>query len=202
MMKLVIFDLDDTLIHLDVDWAKVKAEVLELARAQGVELDPAEHLIRMSNLVSARPDLKPKVDEIYRKNEAGCVLRKSYTIYPDMISLVRELKNKEFKLAIASGNHSRSIEDILRQMNLSEHFVAVIGRDRAKRGKPFPDQITAIIQKTKIARKNALFIGDSANDRETAKVAGVSFFKVEKGGTKDTTELRRAIGLFEESEKR
>lgn len=200
MKKLIIFDLDDTLIHLDMDWAKVKSEVLALAKRSGVEVDHEQHLIKMSNIVAERPDLKPAVDEIYRKNEAGCVIRKSYAVYHEMVSLVRELKKKGLILAIASGNHSKNIEEILRHIGLSGYFVAVVGRDRAKRSKPFPDQITAIIQKTKISRKNALFIGDSQNDFETAKAAGVDFFKVEKGGTKDTTELRRAIGLFEEDE--
>jgi HAD superfamily hydrolase (TIGR01509 family) len=200
MKKLIIFDLDDTLIHLEVDWAKVKSEVFSLAKKNGMELDLAQHLIPMSNLVAARPDLKSGVDEIYRKNEAGCILKKSYKVYPDMIALVRELKKKEFKLAIASGNHSKNIEDILRHLNLSGHFDVICGRDRAKRGKPFPDQLTVIIQKTKISRKNALFIGDSVNDQAAAKAEGMDFFKVEKGGTKDTTELRRAIGLFEKDE--
>jgi|GEM_PF-437520 len=198
MMKLVIFDLDDTLVSMDVDWAKVKSEIIALAGREGVELNPADHLIIISNLVASKPGLKKKVDEIYRKNEAGTVLKKSYVVYPDMIALVRELRKRRIKLGIASGNHSRNIEEILRHLGLDKHFDVVCGRDRITLNKPYPDQITYIIRKTKISRRFTIFIGDSMYDEQAAKAAGVSFFKVEKGGTKDTTKIREAIGLFEE----
>lgn len=199
-MKLVIFDLDDTLLQLKVDWAKVRSEIIALALKEGVEVNQADHLIIISNLVTSKPGLKKKVDEIYRKNEAGTVLQKSYLVFPAMVALVRELHKKRFKLAIASGNHSRNIEDILRHLGLVKQFDVICGRDRVFCNKPCPDQITYAIQKTKISRKFTLFIGDSAYDEQAAKAAGVSFFKVEKGGTKDTTKLREAIGLFEEEE--
>ncbi len=200
MMKLVIFDLDDTLVSMDVDWSKVRAEVIALAAKEGIVVNPSDHLIIISNLIASKPGLKKKVDEIYRKNEAGTVLKKSYAVFPDMIALVRELHKKRIKLGIASGNHSRNIEEILRHLGLDKHFEVVCGRDRVLSNKPYPDQITQIIRKTKISRRFAIFIGDSIYDEQAAKAAGVSFFKVEKGGTKDTTALREAIGLTEEEE--
>ncbi len=200
MMKLVIFDLDNTLVLLKVDWKKVKEEVLAVARAYKIEADPCHHLVQLSNIVESNPEAKKAVDEIFRKNEVPTVIEKSYAVFPDMIALVRELKNRRIKLAIASGNHTKNIIEILRHLGLSGHFDVVCGRDKVQKNKPYPDEITYIIRKTKISRANTIFIGDSINDENAAKAAGVEFFRVEKGGTKDTTKIREAIGLNEEEE--
>jgi len=195
MMKLVIFDLDDTLIHLDVDWAKVKEDVLRLAQAEGIAVDPAQHLIILSGIVSQNPKLKTKVDEIYRRHEAGCVVKKSYTVYREMIALVRELKNRRVLLGMASGNHTRNILEILKQLGMEKHFDVICGRDRTVRNKPDPEQLLMIMKKTRISKRFTIFVGDSRFDELAAKAAGVMFFRVEKGGTKDTTPLRELIGL-------
>lgn len=196
MMKLVIFDLDDTIVHLAVDWKEVKKDIISLARKEGISIDPDQHIIPLSNAVAAA-GMKSKVDEIYRKHEAGSVAGKTYAVYPEMIALVRELRNKGVLLGIASGNHGRNIGEILRHLGLGSHFDCIMGRDRAQRNKPDPEQLKAIMGKTRIGRRFTIFIGDSESDALAAKAAGVSFFRVEKGGTKDTAELRRAIGLLE-----
>jgi len=198
MLKLVIFDLDDTLIHLDVPWSVVKKEVLKLARRNGIAADPKEHLIVVSNLICRdSPQLKKEVDRIYRSHEKGSVAKSAFVVFPHMIDLVNALHSKGYKLAIASGNHTDSIREILIRLNMADIFDVLCGRDCVEHNKPSPDQLLLILELLKMtgSKSDAIFIGDTAFDEQAAASAGIRFFRVKKPADEEDAERLRRILL-------
>lgn len=192
MLELIIFDFDDTLLHLDVRWAEVRKEVLLLAKEEGLPADPGQHLVLLSNTIPEKR--KAALDAIYEKYEAECAERKGYSVFQGVPGFLRALKVKGYKLAIASGNHGSSIRRVLSGLSFPG-FDAICGRDCVARNKPAPDQLLYLLGKTKTPKENALFIGDSPFDGQAAKAAGVSFFRITKGPEKekDLEALRKLL---------
>jgi len=190
-IELVIFDFDDTILHLDVDWPSVKTEILSLAAEYGIKIDRTLHLAVIANELS-KAGVKERIDEIFLKYETDCVKDKCYRLFPKMSSLIKELDSGGIKLAIASGNHTRTITEILSQVDLIGSFDLVCGRDKVKKNKPDPDQLLFIMDKLKIPKEKTIFAGDSLNDEGAAKAAGLRYIQAEPGKTAD---LLRALLL-------
>jgi len=178
MAKAVIFDFDNTLMLLGVNWNRVKADIVRLAKAERVPIDEGQHIIFLSNLLSDTPARKDAIDGLYLKYEGECIRQRRYTAFPEMLSLVRRLKAAGYSLAIASGNHTISIMELLSESGLLDCFTAVCGRDLVKNNKPAADQVYFVLGKLGIAPEDALFVGDSVNDEAAARESGVRFFKV------------------------
>jgi len=179
-MRLVIFDFDETVVHLHVKWNLVHQDVITQARVMGLPVDGKMRLVQLGNALSGL-GMKEAIDKIYLHHETECISKKNYEVYEDMVALVKELRARGLKLAIASGNHSDSIRSILTLIGLIDSFDLVCGRDATERNKPHPDQLLLIMEKLGIPKEETVFAGDSVHDELAARSAGVRFVKVEPG---------------------
>ncbi|MFN7991908.1 MAG: HAD family hydrolase [Candidatus Micrarchaeia archaeon] len=177
MYDLVIFDFDDTLLHLNVRWHNVREEVVALARRDGLDVDPHQHLVPLGNMLARSPERKKTIDRIYRMHELGCVSEQGYEPFPDMLRLVRELRSRGKKLAIASGNHTDTLKAVLARLGITDSFDIVCGRDAVDNNKPEPDQLLLIMERLGAGKGSTLFVGDSPNDELAARAAGIAFFR-------------------------
>jgi len=193
--RLVIFDFDNTLVHLDVDWKAAKADIIALAREKGVKIDPGQNIVPLGNRLSAHHGLKDAVDGIYLRHEMVCADRRSYAAFARMFDIVRELKAKGVKVGIASGNHTDSIRRILSDIGESGPFDFICGRDAAPRSKPAPDQLLLLVEKAGVNKEDVLFVGDSSHDIHSAKAAGIFLFLVRPDSSFDAARLRHLLGL-------
>lgn len=193
--RLVIFDFDDTLLHLNVDWKAVKADIIALAQRSGIETDHGQNLVPLGNRLSAYHNLKDDVDAAYLKHEMICAGQKAYVPFPQMLEIVKELKARGTLLAIASGNHTDSIKRILDDLGMLGSFDFICGRDAAPRSKPAPDQLYKIMNDAGVKPADVLFVGDSMHDERSAKAAGIFLFLVHPNSTFDAARLRHELGL-------
>lgn len=192
MYELIIFDFDETLLRLHISWSSVKGEVLALAASENITIDPKLHLVPLGNRLSENPQLRRKIDDIYLKYETECAESKNYELFEGLAELVKELKRNGKMLAIASGNHSKSIKRILAQLGLDKYFDFVCGRDIPELNKPSPDPLLLILDKLGVEKERAIFVGDSINDELSAKEAGISYFRI-RPGSKDGLERLKSI---------
>lgn len=193
MLKLAIFDFDNTILDLGVDWGAVRHDVADVAEKAGVAVDRSMYLVTMANTLSEKHGLKKEVDAVFLRHEMECAKSKSYVPFQAMFALVRELRSKGIKTAISSGNHTESIREILSQVGMLGEFDIVCGRDAVLHNKPAPDQVLWIMEKLKATAKDTVFIGDSINDEQAAKAAGVRHIHVERG--KDNAPMIRKLLL-------
>ncbi len=192
--KLVIFDFDDTLVHLKVDWNDVKREVLKIAIKERIFLDSKEHLVVIGNQLSKTSSLKNELDDVYRRYEKAAVDQSNYSAIPHMAALVKELHKEGYKVGLASGNHTSNLRAILARLGILRSFDVVCGRDSIWNNKPAPDQLVFIMQRTGIEKSEVIFIGDSRYDEEAARAADVVFFKVSKPASEtDVPKIRELL---------
>ena len=98
---------------------------------------------------------------------------KSMIIEPGLREVLEFLKPK-FGLAVAT-NRSNTIGKVLQMNGLSEYFDIVVSSMDVKNPKPHPESLWKILQFFAIDPQQAVYIGDSPVDFETAKAASVPF---------------------------
>ena len=94
-------------------------------------------------------------------------------IEPGLMELLRLLK-PQFGLAVAT-NRSNTISEVLRRHGLEGLFDIVVSSVDVRYPKPHPESVFKILRFFRIGPEEALYVGDSLVDSETAKAAGVDF---------------------------
>ncbi len=170
---IVIFDFDNTLVRLNVDWDSVRSELKEIAKSENIVHDPDMRIIPLTNFLA--PWLKPKIDLLFENKEASAVKNNDYVVFKKMVELARRLHSEGHILAIVSGNCNSTLEAVLRQVSIDDCFSIIIGRDMVRLTKPDPEGILIVMERL---GANAIYIGDSDVDVIASEKAGIPHFRV------------------------
>jgi len=98
---------------------------------------------------------------------------KDMIMEPGLNELLETLKPR-FGLAVAT-NRSNTINKVLEWNRLDKYFDIVVSSLDVKNPKPHPESLRKILRFFSIDPAQALYIGDSSVDRETAEAAAVPF---------------------------
>ena len=180
-MKLVIFDIDGTLVdsqHL------ICGAVHQVYDRHGLPKPARERVLALVGL--SLPDTFTRLAdgaahpveamvESYR--EAFTALRAQPNsmepLYPGAEeAIVRLAKRDDVVLGIATGKSMRGIEVVLGHYKLLPHFTTIQCADTAP-SKPNPGMVLNALRDTGVAAEDAVLIGDSIYDMQMAKAAGV-----------------------------
>lgn len=170
--ELIIFDFDDTIAHLDVDWSGLKDD---LAKMFGRPFRPLELVL--------------EVMEGKEKQEAHAFVEQKEIegiegMYPikSTVDIIMRMKSNGKKMAILTANSRACIVKALAKLGLSEIFDEMVCREDVKRHKPDPEGLFAILDKTGTSPDKAIYIGDRQKDMDTAVAAGMHFVFVTELG--------------------
>jgi phosphoglycolate phosphatase len=83
--------------------------------------------------------------------------------------------------AVATNKPGAVSREILKQLGVADHFVAILGEDDVGRKKPDPLIVDILRGKSGAARARTLYIGDSLVDADTADAASVDLALVTYG---------------------
>lgn len=100
--------------------------------------------------------------------------------YPGILPLLHHLKEKGMLLAVASNKN----DEVVQKLNTAEFqglFDFVIGNSPHIRRKPYPDMIEKILKTFHVKHEEAVYVGDTEVDLETARNAGISCISVSWG---------------------
>ena len=113
-----------------------------------------------------------------RFDEAFSVFRQHYMQhcldttcpYPGIMEALARLKEKGMMLAIVSNKMQAATEE-LRQHFFSNYIDVAIGESAAIRKKPAPDTVNEALRLLGISHEEAIYVGDSDVDIDTARAA-------------------------------
>ena len=171
----VVYDLDGTLLRLPVDWDAVAADVEMIYREAGVSTD-GDGVWGLLERAHGN-GLAEEVEEAIAAHERESA--------PDAIRIevADDLAALSVPAAVCSLNCEAACRTALDAQDLGGDVEAVIGRDTVNARKPDPTPLLAAVDALGVAPENALFVGDSTSDEETAERAGTRFSYVGDGPT-------------------
>ncbi|MBO4540689.1 MAG: HAD family hydrolase [Bacilli bacterium] len=103
--------------------------------------------------------------------------------FPETREVFEALRRQGKKIAIVSGNVSDHIHSILKLHQMEEEIDAVIGCDMIAQQKPAPNGIWLACDKLGVkAGSDVIYVGDSSQDIEAARNAGVDEALVDRTG--------------------
>ena len=163
----LVYDLDGTLVQLDVDWGAVTEEAAAVLRARGLETEGSlwDHLQRAEE---AGKEHRQAVEEVIADHEREGA--HSATRLP----LADELPTG-VPTGVCSLNCEAACRVALERHGLDGHVRAIVGRDTVSAHKPAPEPLLATVDALGADPAATRFIGDSDSDRVTAERAGVEF---------------------------
>lgn len=194
MFKLIIFDIDGTIVDAygaieksinytlaKLGYPKARMAVVKKAVGHG-DRSFVEYFVDKKDVGEGL--------KLYRRHHAKALLKYSKVI-PGTRQLLRGLKKKGYKLAVASNRPPKFSMILLKHLDMLKYFDAVeCARDKSEI-KPKPFLIPRILRQLGIKKKEALYVGDMTVDVHAGRNAGVTVVAV-LGGSSSHSELKEA----------
>jgi len=197
--RVAVLDLDGTLVD---SFADLAGSVNHALRAVGLPARPLAEVRGFvgegaRNLLSRAVDphlhlLEPALAAWWEHYEPHCLDRTA--LFPGMEPL---LAGAGRVLAVHTNKPGRLARRILDGLGVGGRFAALVGGDEAPR-KPDPRGTLELVARLGGTPADALFIGDSLIDAETAAAAGIPFVAVTWGfGARDALAAARPVALVD-----
>lgn len=182
MKKLVIFDLDGTLLNTIADLANSTNHALASLGYPTHEV--AAYPFMVGNGINklferALPEGEKTEESVLRVRQAFVPYYDVHNAddsspYPDIPELLERLQAKGIQLAVASNKYQAATEKLVAHYFPNIRFVAVFGQREGIKVKPDPTIVYDILKIAGVAKEEVLYVGDSGVDMQTAINAGVS----------------------------
>lgn len=175
----LIFDFDRTLFQLLIPWEKwlddIKNKLLYFDA--GIIEDYKKKKISLSELENRYVEKYPQTKELMINNALSFekTFLKGEKPNNELLSFIRT--NLAYTLYIWSSNTPPTIDSILSTYNLRMYFQTIITRLDVRLIKPDSEGFTKIYNPS-IPKQEYLFVGDSKDDAQAAKSAGIDFFHI------------------------
>ncbi|SFV51795.1 Predicted phosphatase [hydrothermal vent metagenome] len=179
-MKIVIFDMDGTLIDSKKDITISVNYVREL----NYKLEPLSEAFIVEAInkeVSNLPELFYGTQEYHKKDmlvfeahyEEQCV--KSPYLYTGIQEILDALKKANVKLSVATNAPTKFAKRMLSSLSIEHYFDVIIGADAVSHSKPSPEMLYRILEHYEYDknRDKAMMIGDNSKDILSAQNANI-----------------------------
>lgn len=185
--KLAIFDMDGTILDTLKDLAESTNYVLQINSMPQRTISEIKSFVGngMQKLIERAVPKGTDADTIQRileefKNHYAEHCKDNTGAYNGINELLRNLRNSGIKTAVVSNKGDFAVQELCRQF-FPDVFAVAVGERENVRRKPAPDSVNEVLNTLKIQKKDAVYIGDSEVDIETAKNAGVDCISVSWG---------------------
>jgi len=199
----ILFDLDGTLADTAPDLMLAHNHVMEKFGYTSKNIDEIRNYVGKGAAVmigrslweSARTELSKITDEKI-KNE---MIKEFLDFYGKNIVVKSKLVNGVYKflkwaksndisMAVVTNKQEHLAVDFLKKIKIYDFFEYVAGRNTFDYCKPDPKHLTSTIEIMNGDIKKSIMVGDSENDADAAKSAGIPMILLENGYTEKKTE--------------
>ena len=185
--KAVLFDMDGTVLdtlgdlaaavnHTLREFSMPERSIAEVAAALG---NGAAYLIAHTVPTETSKELTDKVLASYAPYyDAHCDILTGP--YDGIVPLMQKLRDKGVKLAVISNKQDTAVKPLAEKYFPGLLEIAV-GESAEVRRKPNPDAVLAALRHIGVEREDAIYVGDTEVDLQTARNAGMECASVDWG---------------------
>ncbi len=199
----ILFDLDGTLVDTAPDLLSAHNHVMEKFGYSSRNLDEIKNfagkgaavMIGRSIWESARKELssiddKKTKDEMVKEfiNYYGKNIAVKSKLVNGVYEFLKWAKSKNISMGVCTNKQEHLAVNLLKKIKIYNFFEYVAGRNTFEYCKPDPRHLTSTIEIMNGNIKKSLMIGDSENDAEAAKSAGIPMILLEDGYTNRKTD--------------
>lgn len=181
-IKAIAFDLDGTLINSAKGLTEAVDLMLKTLGYPVVGFEKVSIWIGNGAVNLVETALKNAGDNELSQFEEGFslfnrfyadVLKKGSEVYPHVKETLTALKEAGYQLALITNKPTHFLPDLLNDLQFTDFFDLVLGADDVAARKPHPAPIFQTLGFFGLFQDELIFVGDSRNDIESAKSAGV-----------------------------
>lgn len=182
--KVIVFDLDGTIVRLAADWHSLKKILTERYTQYYQENCTFKSMSACLSKIVERGDEEELLNyfEIIRKYELEKITQNEpidETIYfinnKEQFGVI-----KDAKFAVFSLNTRQTVIESLKRANISEKIDLIIGREDVRKWKPEPEGLIKIKEYFNVSIKEMIYFGDLDKDILTGLNAGMDVYYIDE----------------------
>lgn len=162
----IVYDLDGTLVRLDVDWEAARRDAAAVLRARGIATEDMGlwEILETATGTAARDPVDAAIADHEREGARSA----------RRLPLADELPHSR-PVGVCSLNCEAACRIALECHGLDGSVNAIVGRDSVPTYKPDPAPLLEAIDAIGARPAHTLFVGDGERDKLAADRAGVAF---------------------------
>jgi len=189
MLKLVLFDLDGTLMDTAPEIADALNRTLMRMACPPVDLplvrgwigDGAQALLQRALAHVQAPPLAAAQAWRYFQVDYADACGSNSRVHDGVRPLLRRLREQGVQLALLTNKEAAFAHRLLALHDLASEFDVIVAGDTLAVKKPHADVVNHVLQALGVAADEALLVGDSITDVRTARNAGIAAWMVTHG---------------------
>ncbi|MHA1649734.1 MAG: HAD family hydrolase [Candidatus Helarchaeota archaeon] len=190
-MRTIIFDLDGTLINLNLNFNILLKKVQDLLQ---IDKKPVPFLETIVQYTKENRTLQNKVWNLIDQEEIKSV--QDSQIFPETTQVLDRLKNIGYGITLVTLQGKKATNLLLKKFSLSKFFKLTITReDSFLRA----NQINITLNYLNLTKNEVIMVGDRLNDVKAAKSIGVPCILIRRryNPLPDTIVIKSLLDLFQ-----
>ena len=191
--KIIIFDLDGTLIHSIPDMCVAMNKTLEHFKLRNISEERLQEFVGEGMLKLSENVLKFLEADLNLIDDFFLMYRKEYfekpydltTLMPGVKDIIKYLSYKKVRINICTNKRQKVADKILKLMNLSNNFDFIVGAKENVPLKPHRQMIDFICNQYDSDENEFIMVGDTKIDILAAKNTGIRSVIVDGGYTNE-----------------
>lgn len=180
-VEAVLFDFEGTLVDFQWNLKGAVQETLERLNALGFSVDRLRgkkysllknEAMAIATEIGRSPDqVRKEIDAIYDRFDADALSR--WNLRHQAIDFLNSLKTSGIRTGLVSNVGKMALEEAIKKLGISPLFNLLVSRNDVRHLKPHGDGIRLALNRLEVPEEKALFVGDSIDDIQAAKEAGL-----------------------------
>jgi len=180
IVKLVIFDLDGTLVDSDKTVIRILNTIRKDLTLPDLKSKDISFFLSLGGLEMIKKAIPIDLDVekylgIFRQRYMADSLD-SENLYDGVIDYLKHLQSRSIKMAVFTNKPKDLTIKTLRRHKIHDFFNYIVTSDDVEFKKPSPDGCYKLIKMSSIPPENIIMIGDSELDQKAANGASIPFF--------------------------
>jgi HAD superfamily hydrolase (TIGR01509 family) len=188
-IEAMLFDFEGTLVDFQWQLSAAVAETLKMLWNMGFAKDRVlsrrySTLMTEAMQVATEIGLPPtqvqeKIGCVYDRYDEDALTR--WALRPDVKDFLKAIKAKGIRTGLVSNVGGKTLTKALSKLGLAEFFDVALSRNDVLNLKPNPDGLNLAIGRLGISKDNSIFLGDSLDDINAARNAGIRVMIITDG---------------------